>query len=143
MHQADEPVAPGHERPAGASDDTVKAVGTLSEALEFLERARGELYSFHQHMGRVDILVNDAADQLERAGHHEHARLLREDIVGRNVLEGRWTFQVVEEFGRTYDEPFRAAEARVRGDLMAGRRHVYEAELKVKERSAAAGGAPD
>jgi hypothetical protein len=31
----------------------------------------------------------------------------------------------------------------VRTDLMAGRKHVYEAEMKAKERSPALGGPPD
>lgn len=125
----------GHQRPDGVSDAVVEAVGTLSEALEYLERAKGHLYTFHQLMGRIDILAQQAADGLDDAGEHRHAELLRRDVVGRNVLDGRWTFQVVEEFGRTYDEPFRRAEEQVRGDLMAGRRHVYEAELKERERS--------
>lgn len=125
----------GHRRPDGVSDEVVEAVGTLSEALEYLERAKGHLYTFHQLMGRVDILAQQAADGLAAAGHDRHADLLRREVVGRNVLDGRWTFQVVEEFGRTFDEPFRRAEERVRGDLMAGRRHVYEAELKERERS--------
>src|SRR5690606_3294937 len=35
-------------RPAGVDDDTVAAVGKLGEALEWVERARGRLYDFHQ-----------------------------------------------------------------------------------------------
>jgi hypothetical protein len=136
-------VDPGHERPAGVSDATVEAVGKLSESLEYLERAKGRLYDFHQLMGRVDRLVQDAADELEAAGHPDHARLLRQDVIGRNVIEGRWTFQIVEEFGDAYETPFRRVEDKVRGDLLAGRKHVFEAEMKVKERSPALGGAPD
>jgi hypothetical protein len=143
MNRSDARIEPGHERPAGVSDATVEAVGKLSESLEYLERARGRLYDFHQLMGRVDRLVQDAADALQAAGHPDHARLLREDLVGRNVIEGRWTFQIVEEFEAAYDAPFRQVEEKVRGDLMAGRKHVFEAEMKAKERSAALGGAPD
>lgn len=138
-----EAVEPGYERPPGVSDATVAAVGKLSESLEYLERARGRLYDFHQLMGRVDRLVQDAADALEDAGHPDHAQLLREQVVGRNVLEGRWTFQIVEEFGELYDTPFRQVEEKVRNDLMAGRRHVYEAEMKARERSPALWGDPD
>jgi hypothetical protein len=143
MNRNDARVEPGHERPAGVSDATVAAVGKLSESLEYLERAKGRLYDFHQLMGRVDLLAQEAADELAAAGHPDHARLLREQVVGRYVFEGRWTFQIVEEFGDLYDDPFRQVEEKVRGDLLAGRKHVYEAEMKARERSAAFGGAPD
>ena len=64
-------------------------------------------------------------------------------MVGRNVIEGRWTFQIVDEFGELYDLPFRQVEEKIRADLMAGRKHVYEAEMKAKERSSTLGGPPD
>ena len=123
-------------RPAGASDETVEAVGTLSEALEYLVRARGHLYSLHQLLGRVDLLTGQAAEQLAAQGHAEQARLLQEEVVGRNVLPGRWTFQVVEEFDETYYRPFERAEQAVRDALMAGVRHVHEAEMKAQRRTA-------
>jgi hypothetical protein len=143
MNGSEARVEPGYERPPGVSDESVAAVGKLSESLEYLERARGRIYDFHQLMGRVDRLVQEAADELEAAGHPEQARLLREEVVGRNVLRGRWTFQIVDEFGDLYYEPFRRAEEKVRGDLMDGRKHVYEAEMKARERSSVRGGAPD
>jgi hypothetical protein len=52
------------------------------------------------------------------------------------VLHGRWTFQVVEEFDDGYYQPVVAVEAAVRDALVAGRRHVYEAELKEERRTA-------
>lgn len=124
-----------HERPVGATDELVEAMGTLSEALEWIERARGRLFDFHQLMGHGDALFGSAADALRAAGETEAAELVHEEVVGRNVLDGRWTFQIVEEFDRTYYEPLRAIEARLRDQLMEGRRHVYEAELKDRRRS--------
>jgi hypothetical protein len=85
-------------RPEGVDDATVEACGALGEAVERMERARGHLYEFHQQMGRADLLFGDAADGLADAGHDERADLVRAEVVGRNVLEGRWTFQMVEEF---------------------------------------------
>jgi hypothetical protein len=126
---------PHHERPSGATDETVEAVGKVSEALEKIERARGRLYDFHQLIGGADFLLGDAADELEACGHPELANLLRNDIIGRNVLQGRWTFQIVEEFDDLYYSAVQKAEERVRNDLMDGRRHVYESELKEKRRS--------
>ena len=60
---------------------------------------------------------------------------LRVDLVGRNVLEGRWTFQIVEEFDATYWQVARDLEGRARG-LTGGTRHVLESEMKERRRSA-------
>lgn len=125
-----------HERPAGVSDETVAAAGKASEALEWIERARGALYEFHQLLGRADLLFGDAADLLDDAGHDALATHVRTEVVGRNVLDGRWTFQIVEEFDELYYEPVRAAERCVRDELLAGRRHVFESELKDERRTA-------
>ena len=122
-----------HERPPGVSDSTVAAAGQVTEALEWVERARGHLYEFHHMMGHADQLLGNAAAALKEAGHTETADFLREAIIGLDVLDGRWTFQIVEEFDDGYYTACRNAERRVRQDLMEGRRHVFEAELKVAE----------
>lgn len=122
-------------RPDGVDDDTVEAVGSLSEALEYVERARGHLYSFHQLMGHADLLLGETCDKLRSAGHGEIADTLSTDMVGRNVLNGRWTFQVVEEFDDDYWTVLRDHERRVRDTLMAGQRHVLEAEMKERRRT--------
>ena len=68
------------------------------------------------------------------AGHPGLAARADDEVVGRNVIAGRWTFQVVEEFDDTYYEPVRGAE-RAGHDLLDGRRHVFEAEFKEQRRS--------
>jgi hypothetical protein len=123
-----------HQVPEGVSDETVEAVGKLSEGFEYIERARGHLYTFHQLMGRADFLVEEAADKLRDAGHAEFADKLARDLVGRNVLDGRWTFQVVEEFDDTYYEFFRSVERESR-ELTGGVRHLYEARMKEERRT--------
>ena len=122
-------------RPPGVDDATVEATGTLSEALEWVERARGHLYECHQLMGHADATFGDAADQLAAAGHEGMADLVRREVVGRNVVHGRWTFQVVEEFDDDYYRPVAEAERQVRDALVAGRRHIFEAELKDARRT--------
>jgi hypothetical protein len=117
------------------SDATVEAVGAVSEALETVERARGHLYSFHQLMGHADLQLGDACEKLRRAGHHDLARELETEMVGRNVLHGRWTFQIVEEFDDGYWQPLREHERHVRDQLQDGRRHVFEAEMKERRRT--------
>ncbi|NIH83721.1 hypothetical protein [Amycolatopsis granulosa] len=113
---------------------TVEAVGKLTEALETLEVARGHLYQFHRMTGTADFAVGQAVELLRKAGHAEFADRVARELVGRNVLPGRWTFQVVEDFDDTYYQPFRALEERAR-ELTGGCRHLFEAELKRERRS--------
>ena len=128
-----EPVS--HERPDGVSDATVEAVGKASEALEYVERVRGHLYSVHQLMGRADFLFEDAAELLAEAGHPGLGEDVLTDVVGRNLLDGRWTFQIVEEFDDVYYDVVRATVRRLEDELLDGRRHVYEAEMKDARRT--------
>jgi len=115
---------------------TVRAVGAVSEALEYVERARGELYAFHQLMGHADLLLGEACAKLRDAGHNSVAERLQIEMVGRNVLHGRWTFQIVEEFDDNYWSSFRDHERRVREELQGGARHLLEARMKERRRSA-------
>lgn len=130
---ADQP-EDGRVRPDGVSDATVQALGTLSEALETVERARGHLYSFHQLTGGADLTLGKAVEELRAAGHERQADLVEREIVGRNVIPGCWTFQIIEAYNDTYYAPFASVERQVRQDLAAGRRHLYEAEMKRQRR---------
>ena len=124
-----------HARPSGSSDDTVAALGKLSEALEVVEEARGHLYAFHRRCGTADLTLGEAVDALREAGHGELADTIETDLVGRNVLAGRWSFQVVEEYDDGYYTAFREHERAAREALTEGRRHVFEAEMKDDRRS--------
>ena len=96
--------------PPGTSDATVEALGKLSEALEVIEDARGQLYDFHRKFGTADLALGEAVDMLRDAGHAELADRIDTDLVGRNILAGRWTFQVVEEFEDGYYAAFKEHE---------------------------------
>jgi hypothetical protein len=126
---------PEHERPAGVSDETVRALGKLSEALEAVEDARGRLYSFHRLTGTADLALGEAVDLLREAGHPELADEIEREIVGRNVIEGRWTFQIVEDYDANYYAAFKDAEERARERLVGGRKHLFEAEMKEDRRT--------
>lgn len=76
-----------HRRPEGADDATVEAVGKVSEAVEWLEPARGRLFDFRLMLGHLDFQMGDAVEMLRKAGHEELAELLDEEVVGRNVFE--------------------------------------------------------
>jgi len=116
-------------------DDTVTALGKLSEALETVEQARELLYGFHQLTGKADRLLQDAVRQFRDAGHTRLADDLDRDLVGRNVIADRWTFQVVEDFDASYWSAFRAFDERARSELADGDRHVFEARMKQRERT--------
>ncbi|MGN6574839.1 MAG: hypothetical protein ACTHKG_04055 [Nocardioides sp.] len=124
-----------HLVPAGVDDATVEAVGKLTEALETTERARGHLYTFHQLTGSADLELGEAVDLLRKAGHGDLADSIEHDLVGRNVLPGRWTFQIVEDYDDTYWSAFRETERRVRELLTGGRRHLFEAGMKEDRRT--------
>ncbi|MFN3255323.1 MAG: hypothetical protein ACE37B_06480 [Ilumatobacter sp.] len=124
-----------NRRPEGVDDATVEALGKLGEAVERLERARGHLYTFHQMCGTVDLMFGDAADLLRTAGHLDHADALERHIVGRNVLDGRWSFQIVEEYDATYWSVVRDFAEQARHTLLDGANHVYESEMKERRRS--------
>ncbi len=82
-------------------------------------------------------MLGSALEELENAGHGEIAERVRRDLFGRNVIDGRWTFQVVEEYDDGYYRTFVESERMVRDALADGRRHVYEARMKASERERA------
>lgn len=127
--------APEHRRPEGVSDETVEALGKLSEALEVVENARGYLYAFHRLTGMSDLALGDAVELFRKAGHDDIADRLETELIGRNVIEGRWTFQVVEEFDDGYYALFKELEEGAREELVGGRRHLFEAEMKEDRRT--------
>ena len=126
---------PARGRPRGVDDATVAALGKLSAALETAEDARGHLYSFHRLSGRADLDLQDAATALREAGHAELADTVAELMVGRDVVDGKWTFQLVEEYDAGYLTPFRAAERAARSALGLVPEHLAEAEMKHREQS--------
>ncbi|MET8762807.1 hypothetical protein [Lentzea sp. NPDC004782] len=111
-------------------DKTIEALGKLGKALETTERARGHLYSFHQLTGTADFTLDEAVELLRQAGHHEHADRVQRELLGRNVLPGRWTFEIVEQYDDTYYDVFRDVARAARDELAGGRRHEFEARLK-------------
>jgi len=118
------------QRPAGMSDQTVAALGKLSEALEVIEVARGLLYQFHRMTGTADLTLQSAVDGLREAGQAELADEIDRALVGRDVLPGLWTFQIVEAYDRGYYQVFRDVEREARQRLGGVPTHVYEAEMK-------------
>ena len=68
---------------------------------------------------------------MRAAGHTDVGDRLSEIIVGRNVIDGRWTFQIFED----YDSAFVDEERAARQSLVKGKKHLFEAELKEDRRT--------
>jgi hypothetical protein len=117
-------------------DDAVRdAVGKLRKALETTERARGRLYDFHQMTGTADFELGDAARALRAAGLSAQADLVERELIGRNVIGDRWTFQIVEDYDDGYYASFRANEEEIRAHAGDAARHGYEQQLKDARRT--------
>jgi hypothetical protein len=127
---------PGHPVPNGVSDETVAALGELSAAFEVLEEARGHLYAFHRRSGKADLELQQAVDHLRRAGHRELADEIDEVLVGRDVVPGLWTYQIVESYDRTYYDVWKAAVEKAERVADGATPHLAESDMKVQEQSA-------
>lgn len=122
-----------HPRPPGIDDATIAALGKVSEALEVVEHARGLLYGFHRLSGMADLTLQEGVRMLGEAGHPELADDIGRTMVGRDIVDGRWSFQLVEAYDSGYWEVFRAAERHAREQLGVTDPHVFEAEMKQRE----------
>jgi hypothetical protein len=125
---------PGHPVPEGVGDETVAALGELSAAFEVVEEARGHLYAFHRRSGMADLELQRALDHLREAGHRELADEIDQVLVGRDVVPGLWTYQIVEAYDRTYHDVWKAALTKAER-LAGGAPHLAESGMKVEEQS--------
>jgi hypothetical protein len=121
------------ERPAGMSDELVSALGTVSEALEVVEDARGHLYAFHRLCGTADLTLQRAVTELRGAGRPDIADEIDQVLVGRDVIAGRWSFQVVEDYDESYYRVFRAMQSWARSTAGDVPPHLFEAEMQLRE----------
>lgn len=122
-------------RPEGVDDATVEALGKLSAALDHVEVARGHLYNFHKLMGSGERTLEEATSLLREAGHDDLADALDREVLGRNPLPGMWSFQMVELFDDGYYAATKGLQRRAEAELVEGRRHVFEAEMKALRRT--------
>lgn len=126
---------PEHRRPDGVSDETVEALGKLSAALDHVEDARGHLYAFHRLMGSAESTLEEATELVRSAGHDDLADALDRDALGANPLPGMWSFQMVEAFDDGFYARAKGLHQRALDELVEGRRHIFEAEMKELRRT--------
>lgn len=117
-----------------AAEETSDVVGMLDEYADVLVRARGRLYDFHQLVGTADALLSKVAEGMDTTGEEDLAARVRRRLLGRNVVPGMWSFELVEAFERTYLDVAEDVVAELRGALADGRRHTHEARMKRRRR---------
>ncbi len=127
--------APEHRRPEGVTDATVEALGKLSAALDHVEDARGHLYAFHRLCGSAETTMEEATTLIREAGHGHIADALDRGVLGRNPLPGMWSFQMVEAYDDGFYAEAKGIQQRAIDELMEGRRHIFEAEMKELRRT--------
>ncbi|KRE95533.1 hypothetical protein ASG76_07810 [Nocardioides sp. Soil774] len=125
-----------HQRPEGVSDETIEALGKLSAALDHIEDARGHIYAFHRLMGSAESTLEEATAMVRAAGHSDLADALDRDALGANPLPGMWSFQMVELFDDGFYARAKGLHQRALDELVEGRRHIFEAEMKELRRTA-------
>jgi hypothetical protein len=120
-------VDPAAEDGLGAA--AVRAAHLVEVATEWIERAFGAQLDAHHHVGHAQLMLLEAAEALEGAGRPDLAGRARE-VAARDVADGRWTYQLVDEFRAHMLAPARALDAEVRSRLTGGVRHRFEARQK-------------
>jgi hypothetical protein len=115
----------------------IRAAHHLALALEYVARARGHLLTMHHLIGHADNMLDQVVDELDEAGRSDLVELVRREVFGRDVVAGKWTYQLVEDFDAGYWEAWQGTEAAVRQELTGGKRFVHEATLQDRRRNAA------
>ena len=67
------------------------------------------------------------------AGRADLADEIEQCLVGRDIIDGRWSFELVEAYDDQYWQVFRDVEREARARAAVPDRHVFEAEMKVAE----------
>jgi hypothetical protein len=86
-------------------------------------------------IGHADLMLDEAVELFRDAGHAKLADRVATELVGRNVIADRWTFQIVEDFDDGYYALFKDLDRAAREELVQGRRHLFEAEMKERRRT--------
>ena len=111
-----------------------QAAAKLSEALEYVERARGRpTPSTSSPATRTCCWTRSS--RLWRDRSPDLIETIRHQLYGLDVLFGRWTFEVVEEFDSGFYAAWLDVEKQVRQELTGGRRHTFEARLKAERQA--------
>jgi hypothetical protein len=121
-------------RRRGQDPELLETMATASEAMEYVERARGHMYTLHHLLVRAEILFTEVSESLQAQGRCEEAEMLQREAIGRSVIGDRWSHEVVEEFDDGFHGPVADAVKGVQQRTVGGQRHAREAEVKRRRR---------
>lgn len=103
------------------------ALHRIELGIEWLHRAHGHLVAFHHNTGHAMDHFAAAERELRQSGRVELAKVLRDDILPRGVIdEDRWSYDVLEDFEAGVDAELVSFDRRVHDEIADGRRHVAE-----------------
>lgn len=125
------------------SDDEEDALHELQLAVEHTNRAHGELLAFHHEIGAAFDRLAAAEELLRETGHGGWADDIRDDILPAGIIEGHWTYELVEAFENGTLERIDALQERAREDVADGVDHVGERQLQRRWRERAEGWSPE
>ncbi|WP_339102500.1 hypothetical protein [Haloterrigena salinisoli] len=109
------------------ADSERNAVHEVELALEWFQRAQGQLLAFHHATGHGMDHLREAERLLRESGRDDLADAVRDELLPHGVVDDdRWSYDVVENYQRTLLAEARGLEERVRRELVDGRRHVLE-----------------
>ena len=113
--------------PPAVTDAECAALHRVELAVEWLQRAQGELVAFHHSVGHAMDHLAEAEAQLRECGEEELADALRDDYLPRGVVdEERWSYDVLESYQAGFMRPMVGFEERAREHIADGHRHVAE-----------------
>jgi len=124
------------ERP-DLTDRERAALHDLQLGVEHVYRAYGHLLAFHHEVGRGMDEFDRARERLRDAGHDAIADRFRDEVLPAGVVDGCWSYEVVEAFeaGLLSDGTSAAREARER--IADGVEHVSERDQQRRWRERA------
>jgi hypothetical protein len=111
-------------------DAALRAAHRVEVAVEWIERSFGALLDAHHAAGHAQEMLIDAARLLREAGRADLADAVLAEAACKDAAEGRWTYQIVDEFRGHLLDPARRLDERVRAELTGGVRHRHEARMK-------------
>ena len=128
--------SPGHPVPDGVDDARWPPSVSCRPRSRCSRRPAGTCTRSTAAQGQADLELQQALEHLREAGHRALADEIDQVLVGRDVVPGPWTYQIVESYDRTYYDIWKAAPRSPMAERLAdGTPHLAESSMKVEEQS--------
>jgi len=108
------------------TDTEAEAVHEIELGIEWLHRAYGELVELHHKTGHGFDHFDEAVSLLREAGRDDLADTLEQEHLSSGIVDGRWTYDLLEAFDEGLYDDLTDFEHRAREQITDGKRHVVE-----------------